>query len=111
MNNFPIQSHLRSLSGYGQLGATPEINPVGTPGAAAADGGPSFKDLLSESIAKVNTQMVDSDQAVEDLAQGKSGDVHQTLIALQKADISFKMLLEVRSKVLKEYEDVMRMQA
>lgn len=104
MNNFPIQNHLRSLSGYGQLGATPEINP-------AADSGPSFKDVLSESIAKVNTQMVDSDQAVEDLAMGRSGDVHQTLIGLQKADISFKMLLEVRSKVLKEYEDVMRMQA
>lgn len=111
MNNLSIQNHLRNLSGVGQLGATPEIRPVSAPGQTEAAQGPSFGKMLSESIEKVNGLMNESDQSIEDLATGKSANVHHTMIALQKADISFRMLLEVRSKVMKAYEEVMRMQA
>lgn len=114
MDNLSIQNHLRSLTNYGQLGGTAEITPLGPPlrpGQAEEAGGPSFKDVLTESIGKVNNLMNESDQAIEDLAAGKSGNVHGTLIALQKADISFRMLLETRSKVMSAYQEVMRMQA
>jgi flagellar hook-basal body complex protein FliE len=114
MNNLSIQNHLRSISGVGQLGARPEINPLAPPaqpGKAEGTEGPSFKDMLAESIGKVNGLMNESDQAIEDLATGKSANVHHTLIALQKADISFRMLLDVRNKVMSAYQEVMRMQA
>ncbi|MCL5270421.1 MAG: flagellar hook-basal body complex protein FliE [bacterium] len=77
---------------------------------SAAAGDKSFSQSVTESIDKVNHLMNESDRMVEDLATGRSANVHGTLIALQKADISFRMLLEVRSKVLKAYEEVMRMQ-
>lgn len=113
MDNLTIQNHMRTLSGMGQLGAKPEVAPIAPPRAGQLDEpqDSSFKDMLTESIGKVNGLMNDSDKAIEDLATGKSSNVHQTLIALQKADISFRTLLEVRSKVMKAYDDVMRLQA
>lgn len=113
MDNMSIQSHLRSLSGMGQLPATPElsiIKPSAAPGEDAPQGA-SFKDTLAQSIDKVNNLMNASDQSIDDLATGKSTNIHHTLIGLQKADISFRMLVEVRNKVIKAYEEVMRMQA
>lgn len=111
MDNFSIQSHLRSLSGLGQLGQSREITPLAAPGAGAAESaGPSFQDTLTSSISQVNGLMNESDRSIEDLATGKSGNVHDTLIALQKADISFKMMLEVRTKVMNAYNEIMRMQ-
>jgi flagellar hook-basal body complex protein FliE len=114
MDNLTIQNHLRTLSGAGQLGQPPELNIVGSGeiqplGAAEEPSGPSFKTMLTDSINKVNGLMNDSDQAVEDLASGKSSNVHHTMIALQKADISFRMLLEARNKVMSAYNEVMRM--
>jgi flagellar hook-basal body complex protein FliE len=114
MDSLSIQNQLRGLSGAGQLGDLAEIRPIGTPAQpdkAEAAQGPSFKDVLTESISKVNGLMNESDQQIEDLASGKSGNIHGTMIALQKADISFRMLLEVRSKVMNAYSEVMRMQA
>lgn len=98
----------------GQLGVKPEIAPLSPPaqpGKAEAAEGPSFKEMLTESIDKVNGLMNESDQSIDDLATGKSANVHHTLIALQKADISFRMLLDVRNKVMSAYQEVMRMQA
>jgi flagellar hook-basal body complex protein FliE len=113
MDNLTIESHLRSLSGAGQLGQAPEIPIPQPPGLDETRevSEKSFKDMLAESIGKVNDLMNESDQAMQDLSAGRSADIHHTLIALQKADISFRMVLEVRNKVMNAYQEVMRMQA
>jgi flagellar hook-basal body complex protein FliE len=111
MDDLTIQNHLRTLSGTGQLGSTPEFPRMQSLGKPAAAEGTSFKDMLAESIENVNQSMLESDKAVEALASGESANVHGTLIALQKADISFRLLVEVRNKVMRTYEEIMRMQA
>jgi flagellar hook-basal body complex protein FliE len=98
MNPLSIQSHLNSLSGVGQLGR-PELNLTQPPAGLGGVQGPNFGEVLAQEIGKVNERMVQADQAVSDLAMGKSEDVHG------------KMLLEVRQKVLDAYQEVMRMQA
>ncbi len=70
----------------------------------------SFKDLLKESIKEVDQVQKAAGKAVESLAVGKAENIHETMIALEKAEISFKMMMEVRNKIVKAYEEVMRMQ-
>jgi flagellar hook-basal body complex protein FliE len=45
------------------------------------------------------------------LAAGKQKDIHQTMIALEKADVAFQLLMQVRNKIIAAYETIMRMQA
>jgi flagellar hook-basal body complex protein FliE len=73
---------------------------------SVAEGGPSFKDLLQEQIQKVNNLQQDAQQAVEDLATGRRDDVESVLLATQKADTAFKLLLQVRNKVMDAYDEV-----
>lgn len=112
VDGMALSTHLQNLSGVGQLGSKMEL-PIAPPRPGGIDEpqGKSFSDVLAESIEKVNTRMNDSDKAIDDMATGRSQDVHHTLIAMQKADISFRMMLEVRNKVMKAYDDISRMQA
>ncbi len=68
--------------------------------------GPGFKQLLQEQIEKVNQLQRDAKEAVEDLAAGRRDDVESVLIATQKADTAFRLLLQVRNKVMDAYDEV-----
>ena len=74
--------------------------------AKPQDNGPGFKNLLQEQIEKVNQLQRDATEAIEDLATGRRDDVESVLIATQKADTAFRLLLQVRNKVLDAYEEV-----
>jgi flagellar hook-basal body complex protein FliE len=70
----------------------------------------AFSQFLKEAINKVNTEQVKSDIMTEKLAKGENIDLHQVMIASQKASISLQLALEVRNKVIEAYQEVMRMQ-
>jgi len=69
----------------------------------------SFGDVIKQAIKQVDDMQRRADQSVEQLLKGETG-FHETMIALQKADISFRLLLQVRNKVMDAYREVMRMQ-
>lgn len=68
--------------------------------------GGDFKSMLQQQIDEVNKLQHDANQAMENLAAGRRNDVESVIIATQKADIAFKMLLQVRNKVMDAYEEV-----
>ena len=70
----------------------------------------SFGEFLTDSLSKVNDLQQDANIAMEKLASGESDNLHETLLAVEKAEISFKMMNQVRSKVLDAYRDIMKMQ-
>lgn len=67
---------------------------------------PGFKEVLTEEISKVNQLQRDAREAVEDLAAGRRDDIESVLIATQKADTAFRLLLQVRNKVVEAYDEV-----
>ncbi len=69
----------------------------------------SFGSFLANSLDEVNRLKLDADQAVNDLASGQQKDLHQTMIALEKADVAFQLLMQIRNKIIAAYESVMRM--
>ena len=70
----------------------------------------SFGQIIQQSIAEVNRLQSEADDAVQGLSTGKSKDIHGTLIALEKADISFQLLMQVRNKIIAAYQEIMRLQ-
>ncbi|NJL31572.1 MAG: flagellar hook-basal body complex protein FliE [Phycisphaerales bacterium] len=86
------------------------IQPVRTSGASAPDENlPSFKQVLMNNLEQVNRLQQEAQHAVEDLASGKRDDVAGVMMAKQKADLAFQMLLQVRNKMVAAYEEVKQM--
>lgn len=71
----------------------------------------SFGNMLARSLNDVNQLKLEADEAVENLATGNQKDIHATMIAMEKADVAFQLLMQVRNKIISAYETVMRMQA
>ena len=71
--------------------------------------GETFFETLKSAIGEVNKLQEDADQAVQDLATGKDKDIHNTMIALEKADVSFQLMMQVRNKIISAYETIMHM--
>jgi len=74
-----------------------------------ADESESFVDTLKNSIAQVNEAQLQADEAITGILTGNQADVAGTMIAVQKANISFQLMTQVRNKIVEAYEKVMRM--
>jgi len=70
----------------------------------------SFADVIKSTIEQVNQAQNNGEQAIEQLNTGKAESMHEVMIAVEEADISLKMLVQMRNKALQAYEEVMRMQ-
>ena len=78
--------------------------------ATDATRGPSFGAVLEESLAQVSTLQQQADQVIRDLAPVGPASLHETLLALDKADLSFRLMMQVRNKIVEAYQEVLRMQ-
>ena len=79
-----------------------------TRSAGREDGG--FFETLQSFYHQVNSELKEADRAVQAFALGKGPDLHEVMIASEKADISLKFLLQIRNKLLDAYQTIMRMQ-
>ncbi len=70
----------------------------------------SFADMLSDAINSVDDAMKSSDQQVQDFVAGKTENVHDVMISMQRAQLSFQMMVEVRNKAIETYHEISRMQ-
>ncbi len=65
---------------------------------------------FAQMFAEVNRMQHAADAKMEEFTTSPEKDVHGTMIALQKADISLRLLMQVRSKITSAYQDITRMQ-
>ncbi|MCL5096637.1 MAG: flagellar hook-basal body complex protein FliE, partial [Candidatus Omnitrophica bacterium] len=94
------QAELEALSSTAKPGSAVEVNPSST----------QFSDLLGKMVEEVNARQSTASQAVRDLQSGQSVSLHQAMIAIEEASISFQLMVEVRNKLLESYQELMRMQ-
>ena len=94
---------LSGLAGVG--GASSMAPPTGQPGAPAP-----FSDLLTDAVGQVNQLQDQANKAVTGLMSGTGVDVHQAMIATQKASTAFELTLAVRNKAGQAYQQVVGMQ-
>jgi flagellar hook-basal body complex protein FliE len=67
---------------------------------------PAFKEFLIEAIDQVNTMQLDADHAVEQLMTGGDVNAAEVLTAVQKADLAFRMMVQVRNKLVQAYQEI-----
>lgn len=91
------------------LEAIPE--PFGvTPIKGVSKQGPGFGDLLQKALESVNAMQHEAGRLEEAVAKGENVNIHQAVIAGEKAGLSFKLLMQVRNKMIDAYQEIMRMQ-
>lgn len=81
-----------------------------TPVKGASKPGPGFGELLKNAVESVNAMQHEAGRLEEAVANGENVNIHQAVIAGEKAGLSFKLLMQVRNKMVEAYQEVMRMQ-
>ncbi len=86
-----------------ELGRAQEIS-------SAQPAGDSFASMLGNFVSEVNAKQNVSAQAASALQSGQAVPLHQAVIAMEEANVSFQLMVEVRNRLLESYQEIMRMQ-
>ncbi len=70
----------------------------------------TFSDVIRDVVCDVNAQQVNAGKAVQQMISGEADNIHDVMIAVEKARTSFDLLMEVRNKALDMYRELMRIQ-
>lgn len=107
MSGLPFGSvgNLPSLLMEGRI-AEPKAQPLQTADRGNAK---SFSDTLKEALKDVNTSLHAADKASQDFATGKAENLHDVMIAMEKAELQLRTLTSVRGKLVEAYQEVMKM--
>ena len=76
------------------------------PGLPGAEPQAAFKDFMLQSLDQVNTMQLDANTAVQNLMTGGDVNPAEVLTAVQKADLAFRMMLQIRNKLVQAYQEV-----
>jgi flagellar hook-basal body complex protein FliE len=85
---------------------TPPGFAIGAAGASSESSSPSFKNMLLDSVQQVNSMQLEANRAVEGLFTGAEVNPAEVLTAVQKADLAFRMLMQVRNKLVAAYQEI-----
>lgn len=96
-----------ALNGISAVGAA--LITAGLPRAIPAEGA-GFAGALQEAVEKVSQLQQDAGQEIQRLITGETEDLHKSLLAVQRSELSFELMMEVRNKVVQAYQEVMRIQ-
>jgi flagellar hook-basal body complex protein FliE len=90
----------------------PQVSGAPSAGSAAVNEpkGGGFLSTLEKAMEEVNVDQLQADGAIKDLVAGKSKNIHETMLQIQKADLSLKTMMQVRNKILEAYKEIIRMQ-
>jgi flagellar hook-basal body complex protein FliE len=90
--------------------ATSVQAPSPFPVAGAKTSGSVFQSMFEKAVNTVEANQTQANHAIEDFLNGNTEDVHSTVLATQKADLTFELFMQVRNKVVSAYQEIMRMQ-
>ncbi|EQD25502.1 MAG: flagellar hook-basal body complex protein FliE [Nitrospirae bacterium] len=91
------------------LPSVPSGEPVAnSPGQATGE--ESFVHVLKDSIARVNSLQNEADKTIQEFSTGQDGvTLHQTMIEMAQADVSFHLMMQVRDRIVKAYQEMNNM--
>lgn len=105
ISSINLSSAMQNLSQMQSASGVSGMNANGL-GAAGGSDASSFKNILLDSIQEVNSMQQDAAQAVEGLATGEDVNPAEVMTAVQKADIAFRMMMQIRNKLVQAYTQI-----
>ncbi len=97
-------------AGMGISGISSSFTTSAANGPKAAPGQGGFTQIFGDMVKNVNEMQVKADQSIQDFVTGQSKGLHEVMLAVEKASISFQFLNQVRNKAIDAYHEIMRMQ-
>lgn len=70
----------------------------------------SFGDFMKDMVKDTNESSLVADKKLQDVAAGRNKDLHGAVLAMEKADVNFRLISQVRNKVIEAYREILRMQ-
>lgn len=95
-------------AGLGELEASRSLGNL--PALQAAPAGASFESVLKNFVSEVNAKQAAAGETVNGLLSGHQVSLHEAMIAMEEASVSFQLMVEVRNRLLESYQELMRMQ-
>ncbi len=92
-----------------KVSLSPTALNISSEGKSKVDKKSSFADLLKGYLQNVNQQQQIAENTINKFLVGEA-DVHQVMISLEKADLSFQLMMQIRNKLIEAYQEIMRMQ-
>lgn len=89
-----------------ELTDIPRLHIEGNVGAREKKPAVSFLDTLTDAVGAANSQAVEANRSALALARGENGNIHETMIAMQKADIDIRLLVAVTNKLIDAYNQL-----
>jgi flagellar hook-basal body complex protein FliE len=90
----------------------PPVTPIRPPTTSSPTQpqGKDFQEHLKQALGEVNELTQQADQAIHQLIGEGKGDLQETIVAMEKADVSFRLMMQIRNKILEAYQEIVRMQ-
>ncbi len=98
------------------VNSTPSITPATdhragvSPSGDSSGASPPFRDVMSRFLGEVNNQQLQAGQQVTQLATGEADSINDVVLSVTKADLSFRLLMEIRNRLISSYQEIQRMQ-
>ena len=100
-----MSSLISALGSLGSISGLPKL-----PSLQPADAQGGFGAVLSTALEKVNELDTGADQQVGNLLKGGNADMSTVMIAVEKADVAFQLMMQVRNKIVSAYQDIEKLQ-
>ena len=100
-----MSSPVAGLGSIGAIGSLPKLPPLDS---VLAEGG--FSGVLSNVLQQVNQLNGGAEQQIGSLLKGGNTDMSTVMIAVEKADVAFQLMMQVRNKIVSAYQDIEKMQ-
>jgi flagellar hook-basal body complex protein FliE len=98
---------INQISGIGPIREGEGLDKI-KQAAGPAAGTPSFNETLGTFLNDVNGLQKKADESIRKMAAGEINDVHQVMSSVEEANVAFNMMMEIRTKVMDAYQEVMR---
>lgn len=96
------------ITSVGGAAVSSVFGPVSATPAAAGDTG--FSGVLKSALNQVSTMQDNAGNQVNTLMAGGNGDMSKVMVSVEKADVAFQLMMQVRNKIVNAYQDIEKMQ-
>ena len=87
----------------------PNIDLTGSSAIKPQDKAAGFTDMLKDAVSQIDQMQGEAQGKITEVLKGNGGDLHSAMIAVEKADLSFQLMLQVRNKIVQAYQEISRM--
>ena len=101
-----MSSPISSLGSIGHISELPKLSPL----QPSSNEGGGFVSVLKSALEQVNVLNGGAEQQIGTLLKGGNTDMSSVMIAVEKADVAFQLMMQVRNKIVSAYQDIEKMQ-